>query len=107
MVAHPEGHVGEDGRREQVGAGLKDGLPPGAVIAADRVVDDDSACGGQYERCADASEDVSETVTPPDAVQVRQEDRHDYARLDSLAQEDDERGKHVSGLPLRVRLAIP
>ena len=99
MPAHPERHVGQHGRGEQVGSGLEDRLHAGAVVAADRRVGHGSARGRQDERGCHADEHVTEMPPPPDAVEVGEQDRDDHAGLDALAQEDDERGEHPEVLP--------
>src|SRR5579862_2967872 len=107
--AHPEGHVGQHGRGDQVGDGLEDRLDARAVVAADRLVGGHSAGGGQDQGGAHPDEHVTEMLPPPNAVEVGEQDRDDHAGLNTLTQEDDERGEHarasVGALKIQLGLA--
>ena len=94
MVAHPERHVGEHGRGDDVRGGLEDRLHPRAVVGLDGEVSGHAAARGEQQRRAHAEEHVPEVLPVPEPVQVREQDGDDHARLDALAKEDDQRCEH-------------
>jgi len=98
VIAHPERHVGEHAGREQVGDGLEDRLAARAVVVANGRVDDHAGPGGQQQRGTHTEEHVTEMLAPTQSVQVGEQDRDDHARLDSLTQEDHERGEHEASI---------
>ena len=97
---HPERHVGQDHRGQQVGDGLEDGLDPRAVVLLDDQIGGDAAPEDERHGRTHAQEDVPEVPALADLVQVGEQDGHDHARLDALPEEDDEGGNH-RGAPLR------
>ena len=98
MGPHPERHVGEDDRRQQIRARLEDHLHTGAGVGPDRQVGGDAGAGGEKDRQAAPDEDVAEVAALADLVEIGEQDGHDHARLDAFPEEDHECGEHrVSG----------